>query len=349
MTASPSTPSPSHAVAGEGTLRPAIFLLALAATIYFASPQIGLALGLGIGLSGLACFASQTKKLSRIVMQSCIVLLGLRMNLGHIRDAGVPGLIFSSCLILGTFALGEALRRGLAIPGKISTLICSGSAICGGSAIAAVGTAIAATGAEMAVATGTVFILNGVALYLFPWLGHALELAPAQFGAWAGVAIHDVSSVVGAAKAFSATGDPQGVTETTATVVKLSRVIWIVPIASIAAWLIHRHAPRNGDAHLSPETPPPANRRFASPLPWFIWLFLLASTIRTFVPSLAQFEPAIKSTTLIGMSIALMLIGCGITRSALANVGWRPLAQAIVLWIAISVVSLAAIRAGLAV
>ncbi len=329
-------------------------LACAAAVAWLASPQIGLAVGLALGLSGLSHWPGESKKLSRLLIQTCVVLLGFRMDLGHIARAGAPGLLFAAATIAGTFALGEVLRRSLVIPSRISTLICSGTAICGGSAIAAVGAAIRASGPELAVATGTVFILNGVALFLFPWLGHQLGLDATQFGTWAGVAIHDVSSVVGAARAFAA--DSHGPhnphiphdasVEATATVVKLSRVLWIVPIAAIAAMLASRSkSPDTSDTESSADTPSPA----WSPtqiLPWFIVLFLLASLARTLLPSLATIEPQIRLVTAIGMSLALFLIGAGLTRAALAKVGWKPMLEAIILWIAIAGTALLVVTRG---
>lgn len=344
---SPPTPAaPPARIPARG-----IFTLACASAVaWLASPQIGLAVGLALGLIGLAHWPAESKKLSRLLIQSCVVLLGFRMDLGHVARAGVPGLLFAAGTIAGTFALGELLRRTLVIPARISTLICSGTAICGGSAIAAVGAAIRATGPELAVATGTVFILNGIALFLFPWLGHQLALDATQFGTWAGVAIHDVSSVVGAARAFAANShdplDPHSASvETTAAIVKLSRVLWIVPIAAIAAMLASRS--KGSDSH---ETESSAAAWSPTQiLPWFIILFLLASLARTLLPSLATIEPQIRLLTAIGMSLALFLIGTGLTRSALAKVGWKPMLEAIVLWIAIAGAALLVVtRGGLA-
>ncbi len=330
-------------------------MLACAAAIaWLASPQIALAVGIALGLTGLSHWASESKAISRLFIQACVVLLGFRMDLGHVARAGVPGLAFAAATIAGTFALGEVLRRVLVIPSRISTLICSGTAICGGSAIAAVGAAIRASGPELAVATGTVFVLNGVALFLFPWLGHRLGLDATQFGTWAGVAIHDVSSVVGAARAFGADPHHSSIShgasvEATATVVKLSRVLWIVPIAAIAGVLASRSKDADTPDGSGSTSAPGASRSAAAQptawsatqiLPWFIILFLLASLARTLVPSLADIEPQIRLTTAIGMSLALFLIGTGLTRAALAKVGWKPMLEAIILWIAIASIAL---------
>jgi uncharacterized membrane protein YadS len=321
-------------------------LAAATGVVMMASPQVGLALGLFLGLAGLAPWPMHAKVASRWLIQACVVLLGLRMDLHHVLDAGLSGLLMAAGTILGTFVLGEILRRGLVVPGRISTLICSGTAICGGSAIAAVGAAIRASAAELAVATGTIFILNGIALYLFPWMGRLLALDAWQFGTWAGVAIHDVSSVVGASRAYAGTS-PDHSAEATAVVVKLSRVLWIVPIASIAAVIASRRTPPpTPEAPADASISAPAAPRHERPpmMPWYIALFLLASLLRTLVPTIADAEPIVRQTTAIGMSLALYLIGCGLTRAALASVGWRPMLQAAILWIAIALMALLVVR-----
>lgn len=309
--------------------------------------EIGLALGIILALAGLVRPGSTGKRVSRIVIQVCVVLLGFRMDLREVVHDGGKGLLFAAGTIVTTFALGWAIgERALRIDGKLTTLVSSGTAICGGSAIAAVSTVIGATSAQISVATATVFILNGIALYLFPPLGHALGLTPQQFGAWAGVAIHDISSVVGAAQSFDSSSAPGSHSVDTATIVKLSRVLWIVPICIVAArW------PKLCGAGTSPRGAgvPPADsgaageqpHRIKLPIPWFIALFLLAAAVRSLWPE--QLSPAAPMIGLLaksGMALALFLIGAGLSRKALAEVGWRPMALGVSLWLFIASVSL---------
>ena len=208
---------------------------------------------------------------------------------------------------------------------KLCTLISSGTAICGGSAIAAVGSTIRASGTHMSVAIGVVFILNAIGLWVFPSLGHALNLSQHQFGVWSAVAIHDVSSVVGAASAYGKEALE------VATAVKLSRTLWIVPVAIVAAWFFRKElAGKESHSRL--------------PVPWFILLFVLASVVGTslMAPGLAH---GLSDAARRGMNIALLLVGLGLSRKALASVGVRPLVLAVALWVFISVVALAVVRA----
>jgi uncharacterized integral membrane protein (TIGR00698 family) len=307
--------------------------------------EIGLALGIILALAGLVHPGSAGKKVSRIVIQVCVVLLGFRMDLREVVHDGGKGLLFAAGTIITTFALGWAIgERALRIDGKLTTLVSSGTAICGGSAIAAVSTVIGASSAQISVATATVFILNGIALYLFPPLGHALGLTPQQFGAWAGVAIHDISSVVGAAQSFDSSSAPGSHSVDTATIVKLSRVLWIVPICIVAArW------PKLGGAGVPPADSGATDqqpRRTKLPIPWFIALFLLAAAVRSLWPEqLSPAAPVIGLLAKSGMALALFLIGAGLSRKALAEVGWRPMALGVSLWLFIACASLAIVRA----
>jgi len=301
--------------------------------------EAGLLAGIAMALMGVVQPGALEKKISRYLIQACVVLLGFRMDLHQVAKAGTSGLAFAVGTIAGTFVLGWALGRLLKVEGKVSALLSSGTAICGGSAIAAVSSVIGASGTAISVATGTVFILNGVALFVFPVLGRELGLTPTQFGTWAGVAIHDVSSVVGAAQAFAdqargAGTDASGAVDT-ATVVKLSRVLWIVPICLIAAAWVRSRA---GDGVARGGKKP-------LPVPWFIGLFILAAGARTVFPgALGEASPGLLSIAKSGMTLALFLIGAGLSRKALREVGWRALVQGIVMWVAISVAALAVVR-----
>ncbi len=300
--------------------------------------EAGLLAGVVLALAGLVQPGAIEKKVSRYAIQACVVLLGLRMNLHEVARAGTSGVLFAIGTIAGTFALGWALGRVLKVEGKVSTLLSSGTAICGGSAIAAVSSVIGASSTAISVATGTVFILNGVALFVFPELGRAMGLSPTQFGTWAGVAIHDVSSVVGAAQSFADQARAAGVDASaavdTATVVKLSRVLWIIPICLVAAAWVRSRA---GGA---------SSQRKPLPVPWFIGLFVLAAGARTLFPGpLGDASPALLSIAKSGMTLALFLIGAGLSRKALREVGWRALVQGVVMWVAISVAALVVVRA----
>lgn len=290
----------------------------------WASPATALALGIAIAVVIGNPSTRLSAVTSRWALQTSVVLLGFVMNLHTMLAVGIQGLLFAAGTISGTLALGWLTGRILGIEKRTSFLISSGTAICGGSAIAAVGSSIEASEAQMSVAMGTVFMLNAVALYLFPWLGHQLGLSPAQFGTWAGVAIHDISSVVGAAAIFG------GGALVTATAVKLSRALWIVPLTAAAASYHNRGTAGTGKKP----------RRLRIPVPWFITLFVLASIARTWIPGLGNAAPYLQDAAEKGLTVALFLIGSGLSVQALKSVGWRPLLQGIVLWIAISTVSL---------
>jgi hypothetical protein len=214
--------APTFPSAGSKAL---LALAVLFALTPFASPGIALAAGLALALTVGNPWPAMARKVNRPLLQGSVVLLGFGTNVVAVLVAARHGLLIAAVTIAGTFLLGAALRRLLAIQPKTATLLSAGTAICGGSAIAAVALATSAAEAEISVALGTVFLLNAVALFLFPPLGHLLGLSQVQFGTWAGIAIHDVSSVVAAASAYG----PEALQ--TATVVKLSRTLWIIPVA----------------------------------------------------------------------------------------------------------------------
>jgi uncharacterized membrane protein YadS len=234
------------------------------------------------------------------------------------------------------------------VRGNSSFLITTGTAICGGSAIAAIGPILQANEEEMAVSLGTVFILNSIALLIFPAIGIALHLSQTQFGLWAALAIHDTSSVVGAATKYGA----QAVV--IATTVKLARALWIVPLA-LATSAVKRSRARNtavaadnesdvrntagsGETHSAP-----ARIQF----PWFMLFFLLAAVANTYLPAAPWATKTFFSMGRLGLTATLFLIGSGISRATLKEVGWRPLLQGVFLWIAVGITSLYFIRTGL--
>jgi len=300
------------------------FILIIACLSPYASPPIALALGLILAFTIGNPFPEQTKKTTKILLQVSVVLLGFGMNLTSVVKAGKDGILFTIATIFGTLILGFLTGKLLKINEKISALISSGTAICGGSAIAAVAPAIDADSEETSVSLGTVFILNSIALFVFPFIGHALNLTENQFGVWSAIAIHDTSSVVGAAAKY---GDEA---LQIATTVKLARALWIAPIALIFAWL---YCSKN------------AEKKIKIAIPWFIFLFLLATIIRTYTP--LEVPPSIFDSIVnlakAGLTVTLFLIGASLSRETLRNVGLKPLVQGVLLWIVISIVSLWAV------
>lgn len=307
----------------------ALFLAAAAAcTTPWASPPIALAAGIVLALLGITAFDKPGKKASRFLIQACIVALGLRLDLSTLAHAAWDGLALALCTIAGAVLIGLTLGRLLNTGREVSTLITGGTAICGGSAIAAIGSSIRATASSMAIATGVVFVLNAIALFAFPPIARALHLTDHQFGLWAGVAIHDMSSVAGAGAAYDdslrAASLPAHALET-ANVVKLTRVIWILPLALLAAWWEKRS---NAQGSASPQA-----KSAPAPFPWFILFFVAASAIRTFTPQLDAASGVIKTASGLGFQLALFLIGAALSPAALRKVGWRALVQAVVLWL----------------
>lgn len=299
------------------------------------SPPIALAVGAVLAITVANPFGKKLHGLSKWLLQGCVILLGFGMNLPVVLKAGASGALFAAATIALTLLLGWLLGKLLKISPRTSTLISAGTAICGGSAIAAVGSAIGAEEGDMTVAMGTIFLLNGAALYLFPVLGHALHLTDHQFGIWAGVAIHDVSSVVGAASRFSLDAME------TATAVKLSRALWIVPVTLAIAYQNSRQTRKVALTNATfgfdaaAQTTPGKIQ-----IPWFIGLFLLASLCRSFVPGVATVAPILSHTATAGLTLTLFLIGTGLSMDTLRAVGWKALVQGIALWIFISTLSL---------
>lgn len=360
-------------------LLPFLLLAALCLTP-FASPPVALAAGVLLALLNFSAFEALARRYSRILIQVCVVLLGFRMNLGQLADAGLRGVLFAAGTIAATFAVGHLLGRWLNTEPKLTTLLSCGTAICGGSAISATGSVIGATSTQMSVAIGTVFLLNAAALFIFPYLGHLMHMSDPQFGTWAAVAIHDISSVVGASTYFdhhySDAPTHDGALQV-ATAVKLSRTLWIVPVSLGAAWLLRRQESRAGAGamgapgamgalrghdpvtELSDPSGPPeepteseaevqlssAPRKRPPLIPWFIAAFVVASACRTAFPRLEDAGPTLSVIVKTGMTLALFLIGTGLSRKAIAQVGWRPLLQGVALWLFISAASLVVVRA----
>ncbi len=289
----------------------------------FVSPPIALAIGLFAALTFGNPFPEQTKKATKILLQVSVVLLGFGMNLTDVVKAGKQGILFTIATIFGTLAVGFLIGRLLRVKDKTSNLISAGTAICGGSAIAAVAPVIDADSEEISVSLGTVFILNSVALFLFPLIGHALNLSQNQFGIWAAIAIHDTSSVVGAAQSYGAEA------LSIATTVKLARALWIAPVALLFAFLYRGQNEKQAKIAV----------------PYFIFAFLLVTVIRTYLPPTVP--PSLFDSLVLlakkGLTITLFLIGASLSRETLKTVGIRPLVQGVLLWILISIISLWAV------
>jgi uncharacterized integral membrane protein (TIGR00698 family) len=284
-------------------------------------PPVALVAGIVLALTLHNPYPGPAKKVSKMLLQAAVVLLGFSLDLEKVIRAGLHGLGFAVLSISAVFALGYGLQRLLKIRPITGLLVSTGTAICGGSAIAAMSAVTDAPEEDVSVAVGTVFLLNAVALMIFPPIGHALSLTPEQFGIWSGIAIHDVSSVVGAATAFGKESLE------TATAVKLSRVLYLLPITfAAAAWMARQ---RTSEA-----------KKSAVQIPWFIFLFGLASVLRTYVPAIQGYSSEIKLVAVCGFSLSLFLIGAGISAKTLKSVGVRPLILGVVLWVFISVSAL---------
>lgn len=293
--------------------------LAVFALTPWASPALALALGTAFALVLGNPFAGQAAWGAKMLLQTCVVGLGFGMPLAAVLRAGASGIGYTVAGIVTALTLGLLLGRWFRVEREISLLITAGTSICGGSAIAAVGPAIGARAESMSVSLATVFVLNAVALYLFPVIGKWVGLSEAQFAVWAAVAIHDTSSVVGAASMYGAQALES------ATVLKLARALWIVPLTlAAAAYMRHRDAAY-------------ATSGVRVKVPWFIGLFVIAAIVRTLAPPAGvPLLDGIARLARVGLVLALFLIGAGLTPATLRAVGLRPFTQGVLLWIAVA-------------
>ena len=293
----------------------------LAAGSGFASPPVALAMGLAFGLLFSHPFAQESARFSKLLLQVSVVGLGFGMNLHEVVRAGRHGFLYTLLTISFAMLVGMLLGAVLHVHKISSYLISTGTAICGGSAIAAVGPISGATDEQMAVSLGTVFVLNSVALLTFPAIGTLLKLSQTQFGLWAALAIHDTSSVVGAATKYGAAALQVGAT------VKLARALWIVPLSIATA------AIKGAKARIQ--------------WPWFIGFFCLAAVCNTYLPVGHTEYGILSHLAKIGLTVTLYLIGSGISIATLKQVGHRPLLLGVLLWFLVSIASLWLIRVGL--
>jgi len=287
----------------------------------FLSPPMALAAGLFYGFSFAHPFHLEAKILSKLLLQASVVGLGFGMDLQQVMRAGRSGFIYTAGSISFALLLGWGLGRVLQVKRKISYLISAGTAICGGSAIAAIAPITNASQEEIAVSLGTVFVLNAIALLTFPAIGTALHMTQSQFGLWSALAIHDISSVVGATAKYGA------VALTVGTTVKLARALWIVPL-SVGTALANKSKAR-------------------IQWPWFILFFCLAAVANTYVRVFQSSYPVLKYLGVTGLTVTLYLIGTGLSMKTLREVGVRPLLQGALLWILVAAGSLTLICTGL--
>ena len=313
------TPVAAEGNKGSERARKIIFLLAL---LLCFTPMVSplLALLAGILIANLLGhpFLRFNQKVVHVLLQVSVVGLGFGMNVHSALSAGKEGFMFTVVSIFSTLLLGTLLGKWMRIEKKTAYLISSGTAICGGSAIAAIAPVVKAEEKQISVALGTIFILNAIALFVFPIIGHWLKLSQNQFGLWSAIAIHDTSSVVGAASRYGAEALQ------VATTVKLARALWIIPITLLSALLF-----KSGPEKIK--------------IPYFIGLFVLAMLANTYISQLATLTPYIVTCAKSGLTVTLFLIGAGLNRRILKTVGVKPLVQGVILWLFISLTALYAV------
>ncbi len=302
------------------TAKTLFFVCLILAASGYVSPPIALLGGLVYGFTFVHPYKAGLKTASRVLLQASVVALGFGMSLQQVVRAGRAGVVYTAVGIAAAMTLGFLLGRALKVGGKVSYLLTVGTAICGGSAIAAVAPITKANDEDIAVSLGTVFVLNSVALLLFPFIGSALHLSQSQFGLWAALAIHDTSSVVGASAKYGSEALAVGTT------VKLARALWIVPVAIATAAVVKSKA--------------------RVQWPWFILLFCLAAVANTYLLLFAAAYPVLNHLGRLGLTVTLFLIGTGLSKSVLRQVGARPLIQGVSLWAIVAVGSLLAIKEG---
>lgn len=256
------------------------------------------------------------KKTSKYLLQASVVGLGFGMNLIESLKSGAEGMTFTVISVIGVMFLGVALASWMAIDRRTGYLISAGTAICGGSAIAAVGPVIKANENQMAVSLGVIFILNSLALFIFPPIGELSGMTQTQFGTWAAIAIHDTSSVVGAGAQYGQ------VALDTATLIKLTRALWIIPLALVTMFIFRD---KEGGGKIS--------------IPWFIFLFVAAMALNTYCNLPQWLTLTLTTIARRGLVLTLFLIGCSLSRATIRSVGFKPMLQAVILWVVISVVS----------
>jgi uncharacterized integral membrane protein (TIGR00698 family) len=302
--------------------RTIFFVCLLLAASGVVSPAVALAGGIAFGFTVEHPFRLESHSLAKLLLQASVVALGFGMNLKQVVHAGRSGFVYTAISISCAMLLGLLFGTLLKVAGKASFLISAGTAICGGSAIAAISPITGADQEEISVSMGTVFLLNSVALLIFPAIGHALHLSQNQFGLWSALAIHDTSSVVGAAAKYGNQALEVGTT------VKLARALWIVPVSLLAA----AYMAKSGRSH-----------SVKVRIPWFIFLFCLTAAVATYFPRFAAQYGTLSHLGKAGLTATLFLIGTSLSKQTLRQVGIRPFVQGVTLWIIVASASLAAI------
>lgn len=300
------------------TVRKVIFVAITAVCLMpFVSAPIALVLGLVTAqlIANPFKYFFTKHKITARLLQYSVVGLGFGMNVGSAVAAGKQGILFTIFSIVGTISLGALLGYLLKIDKKTSHLIASGTAICGGSAIAAIAPVIRAEEKQISVALGIVFVLNSVALLIFPFIGHYFNLSQTQFGLWSAIAIHDTSSVVGAASAYGEEALK------VATTIKLARALWIIPLALVTALFF-----KDGKQKIK--------------IPYFIGFFILAMMLNTYLPGIESISLYLVKIAKAGLVLTLFFIGAGLSIKTIRSVGFRPLIQGVLLWIFIASASL---------
>ncbi len=292
----------------------------------FMTPPLALACGIGLGLLRMNAFEEHSGAWAKWLLQAAVVALGFGMNFGEVARVGRDGFFYTAISIGFAIAAGLVLGRLLRIPAKAAFLITAGTAICGGSAIAAIAPITKPTKDELGMSLATVFTLNSVALFLFPAIGAALHLTQNQFGLWAALAIHDTSSVVGASAKFGAQALAIG------TIVKLTRALWIIPVAMAVAWISGNGTPGKGTKQVH--------------VPWFILLFCAAAAANSWVRGMGFWFAGANTLGHHALAVTLFLIGTGISLETIRKAGARVMLQGVLLWILVGGLSLLAIRAG---
>jgi len=289
-------------------------------TLVSDSPALGLFTGAAIGLLWGNPIRQSTGKAAKYLLQAAVILLGFGLSFGSVLRVGASSIGITFTSITLTLAAGWWIGRMLSVNRHLSILVSSGTAICGGSAIAAMAPAIGASSADTAIAMAVVFVLNGVALFTFPAIGHAFNLTEGQFGLWSALAIHDTSSVVGAAGVYGSHA------LAIATTVKLTRALWILPLAFVGATI--------------------AKSSVKAKIPWFLFGFLLAAAASSYISPVAIVSGALAGLGKKLMVTTLFLIGANLTREDLRTIGARPLLKGLILWIIVATASLLAVRLG---
>lgn len=291
-------------------------LLAFVCLTPWISPPIALFLGLAFALTLGSPFPVFNKKASKYLLQIAVIGLGFGMNLHESLKAGTDGILFTIISVVSVIIIGILVGKFYKVDKVTSYLISSGTAICGGSAIAAVGPIVRADESQMSVSLATVFVLNAIALFIFPTIGQWLNLSQIQFGTWAAIAIHDTSSVVGAGSAYGEEALK------VATTVKLTRALWIIPLSIFTTFYFKS----KGDKLY---------------IPWFILFFIIAMLLNTYLYIPTKITSSIVAVSRQCLTLTLFFIGAGLSRNTLKNVGSKPLLLGISLWIFIGLVSLA--------